>query len=433
MRRSTVICLVLMLSAASVVLMTPGSDASTGIPVDGGNTAWVAVCTALVFIMTPGVALFYGGMLRKQSMTSIMAQTLIVTAIMTLSWVAVGYSLAFGGDGLIVGGLDEVLLNGIAYDDVLEGGIPELEFVMFQCAFALITAGIVIGGCAERIHFKAIALFLVIWSVVVYAPMAHWVWGGGFFDEYFTVRDFAGGTVVHICAATTSLALALFVGRRGDRVIKDRAHNLPLVFIGFALLWFGWIGFNGGSGLAADGIATNAILVTQLSMATSMAVWALIQYFHVGHVGVLGLISGGVAGLVAITPAAGYVTASSAIIIGAVGAPICYFGVLFMRRRSGIDDALDVFGVHGLGGIWGSVATGIFALESMGGAAGLIEGSVDLFVGQIVAAVITLVYCFAVSYALIFLVSMITPVRLSEDEEAIGADIMEHGEPSYII
>ena len=433
MRRSTVICLVLMLSVASVVLMTPGSDASTGIPVDGGNTAWVAVCTALVFTMTPGVALFYGGMLRKQSMTSIMAQTLIVTAIMTLSWVAVGYSLAFGGDGLIVGGLDEVLLNGIAYDDVLEGGIPELEFVMFQCAFALITAGIVIGGCAERIHFKAIALFLVIWSVVVYAPMAHWVWGGGFFDEYFTVRDFAGGTVVHICAATTSLALALFVGRRGDRVIKDRAHNLPLVFIGFALLWFGWIGFNGGSGLAADGIATNAILVTQLSMATSMAVWALIQYFHVGHVGVLGLISGGVAGLVAITPAAGYVTASSAIIIGAVGAPICYFGVLFMRRRSGIDDALDVFGVHGLGGIWGSVATGIFALESMGGAAGLIEGSVDLFVGQIVAAVITLVYCFAVSYALIFLVSMITPVRLSEDEEAIGADIMEHGEPSYII
>ena len=433
MRRSTVICLVLMLSAASVVLMTPGSDASTGIPVDGGNTAWVAVCTALVFIMTPGVALFYGGMLRKQSMTSIMAQTLIVTAIMTLSWVAVGYSLAFGGDGLIVGGLDEVLLNGIAYDDVLEGGIPELEFVMFQCAFALITAGIVIGGCAERIHFKAIALFLVIWSVVVYAPMAHWVWGGGFFDEYFTVRDFAGGTVVHICAATTSLALALFVGRRGDRVIKDRAHNLPLVFIGFALLWFGWIGFNGGSGLAADGIATNAILVTQLSMATSMAVWALIQYFHVGHVGVLGLISGGVAGLVAITPAAGYVTASSAIIIGAVGAPICYFGVLFMRRRSGIDDALDVFGVHGLGGIWGSVATGIFALESMGGAAGLIEGSVDLFVGQIVAAVITLAYCFAVSYALIFLVSRITPVRLSEDEEAIGADIMEHGEPSYII
>ena len=264
-------------------------------------------------------------------------------------------------------------------------------------------------------------------------PMAHWVWGGGFFDEYFTVRDFAGGTVVHICAATTGLALALFVGKRSDRVIKDRAHNLPLVFLGFALLWFGWLGFNGGSGLAADGIAANAILVTQLSMAVSMAVWALIQYFHVGHVGVLGLISGGVAGLVAITPAAGYVTASSAIVIGAVSAPICYFGVLFMRRKSGIDDALDVFGVHGLGGIWGSVATGIFALESMGGAAGLIDGGTDLFVGQVVAAAITLAYCFAVSFSIIFLISRFMTVRLSEDEEAIGADIMEHGEPSYII
>jgi Amt family ammonium transporter len=362
-----------------------------------------------------------------------MAQTLVVVAIMTLSWAIVGYTLAFGGDGTIIGSFDHVILNGIGYDDVMDGGIPELEFVMFQCAFALITAGIVIGACAERIHFKAIALFLIIWSVVVYAPMAHWVWGGGLFDEYFTVLDFAGGTVVHICAATTGLALAVFVGRRGDRVIKDRAHNLPLVFIGFTLLWFGWLGFNGGSGLAADGIATNAILVTQLSMATAMAVWALIQYFHTGHVGVLGLISGGVAGLVAITPAAGYVTASSAIIIGAVCAPICYFGVLFMRRKSGIDDALDVFGVHGLGGIWGSVATGIFALESMGGAAGLIEGGTDLFVGQIVAVIITLVYCFAMSYVIIFLVSKVTPVRLSEDEEAIGADIMEHGEPSYII
>ena len=433
MRRLTAVCMIMVLSLVTVIMAVPGSDAASGPSIDGGNTAWVAICTALVFIMTPGVALFYGGMLRKQSMTSIMAQTLVVTAIMTLSWVIVGYSLAFGGDGTIVGSLDHVILNGIAYDDVMDGGIPELEFVMFQCAFALITAGIVIGACAERIHFKAIALFLIVWSILVYAPMAHWVWGGGLFDEYFTVLDFAGGTVVHICAATTGLALALFVGRRGDRVIKDRAHNLPLVFIGFTLLWFGWLGFNGGSGLAADGIAVNAIMVTQLSMAVSMAVWALIQYLHTGHVGVLGLISGGVAGLVAITPAAGYVNATAAAIIGAVGAALCYFGVLFMRRKSGIDDALDVFGVHGIGGIWGSVATGIFALESMGGAAGLIEGGTDLFVGQIVAVVITLAYCFAVSFAIIWVISRFMKVRLSEDEEAIGADIAEHGEPSYII
>lgn len=432
MRGLTVVTMILMAAISVAVLSAPGSDAAAG-PIDGGNTAWVGICTALVFIMTPGVALFYGGMLRKQSMTSIMAQTLAVVAIMTISWVVVGYTLAFGGDGTVVGSLDHALLNSITYEDVTDSGIPELEFVMFQCAFALITAGIVVGACAERIRFKAIVLFLIIWSVVVYAPMAHWVWGGGFFDEYFTVRDFAGGTVVHICAATTGLALALFVGKRSDRVIKDRAHNLPLVFLGFALLWFGWLGFNGGSGLAADGIAANAILVTQLSMAVCMAVWALIQYFHVGHVGVLGLISGGVAGLVAITPAAGYVTATSAIIIGAVSAPICYFGVLFMRRKSGIDDALDVFGVHGLGGIWGSIATGIFALESMGGAAGLIDGGTDLLVGQVVAAAITLVYCFAVSFAIIFVISRFMNVRLTEDEEAIGADLMEHGEPSYII
>ena len=432
MKRMIVIATALLMTAMTAVSLMPDSYGSTG-TIDGANTAWIGVCTALVFIMTPGVALFYGGMLRKQSMTSIMAQTLAVVAVMTISWIAVGYSLAFDGDGVVIGSLDKVLLNGIAYDDVTDGGIPVMEFAMFQCAFALITAGIVVGACAERVHFKAMVLFLAAWSVAVYAPMAHWVWGGGLFDEYFTVLDFAGGTVVHICAATTGLALALFVGRRGDRVIKDRAHNLPLVFIGFTLLWFGWLGFNGGSGLAADGIAVNAIMVTQLSMAVSMAVWALIQYLHTGHVGVLGLISGGVAGLVAITPAAGYVNATAAVIIGAVGAALCYFGVLFMRRKSGIDDALDVFGVHGIGGIWGSVATGIFALESMGGAAGLIEGGTDLFVGQIVAVVITLAYCFAVSFAIIWVISRFMKVRLSEDEEAIGADIAEHGEPSYII
>ncbi len=431
MSKSIRILMVTLLLVSAAVVLMPDSYADTG-TIDTGSTAWVAVCTALVFIMTPGVALFYGGMLRKQSMTSIMAQTLVVCAIMSMSWFVVGYSLAFGGDGIIIGSLDNILLNGISYEDVT-GSIPQLEFVLFQCAFALITAGIVVGACAERIRFRAIALFLMVWSVVVYAPMAHWVWGGGLFDEYFTVRDFAGGTVVHICAATTGLALALFVGKRGERVIKDRAHNLPLVFIGFALLWFGWLGFNGGSGLSADGIAANAMVVTQLSMAASMTVWALIQYFHTGHVGVLGLVSGGVAGLVAITPAAGYVDATSALVIGMVCAPICYYGVYFMRKKSGIDDALDVFGVHGIGGIWGSIATGIFAKEAMGGAAGLIEGATDLFVGQVAAAVLTLLYCFAASYLIIWVISRFTSVRLNEDEEAIGADIVEHGEPSYLI
>lgn len=431
MGKTIAISITTIFALVACIMVMPDSYADTGI-VDTGSTAWVAICTALVFIMTPGVALFYGGMLRKQSMTSIMAQTLAVIAIMTLSWFVVGYSLAFSGDGTIIGNLDNILLNGIGYEDV-SGGLPELEFVIFQCAFALITAGIIVGAYAERVHFKAVALFLMVWSVLVYAPMAHWVWGGGLFDEYLTVRDFAGGLVVHICAATSGLALAVFAGRRCDRVIKDRAHNLPLVFIGFTLLWIGWLGFNGGSGLAADGIAVNAIVVTQLSMASCMAVWAIIQYFHTGHVGVLGLISGGVAGLVAITPAAGYVDATAALVIGIVCAPVCYYAVYFMRKKSGIDDALDVFGVHGVGGIWGSIATGIFAQEAMGGAAGLIEGSTDLFVGQIVAAIVTVIYCFAMSYAIIWVISKITPVKMTEDEEAIGGDIVDHGEPSYLI
>ena len=306
--------------------------------------------------------------------------------------------------------------------------------MLFQCAFSVITAGIVLGACAERIRFKAITLFLIVWSVLVYAPMAHWVWGGGLFDQYLTVLDFAGGTVVHICAASTGLALAFFLGRRSKRIITDRAHSIPMVFIGFLLLWFGWLGFNGGSGLASDGIAVNAMVCTQIAMAMAMASWAIIQYIHTGRVGVLGMIAGGVAGLVAITPGAGYVNPTYAMIIGLIGGAICYGGVIFMRKKSGMDDALDVFGVHGLGGIWGGIATGIFAIPEMsGGKAGLIFGSTDLFVGQIVASFATLAFCFAMSYAIIWIISKVTQVRMEEDEEVIGADIAEHGEPSYVI
>ena len=435
MRLSLKVAAVAAIALLALVITAQDSAAETAVSGDNaGDIAWILICSGLVFIMTPGVALFYGGMLRKQSMTSIMAQTAVIMGIMTLSWTIVGYSLAFSGDlSGIIGNLDNFLLNGVSFDTIPDGStIPDMEFMIFQMMFALITAGIVLGACMERVRFNAIAVFMALWSVLVYAPMAHWVWGGGLFDQNFTVLDFAGGTVVHICAATTGLALAVFVGKRSERVIK-RGHSMPMVFIGFALLWFGWLGFNGGSGLAADGIAVNAVLVTMVAPAAAMIAWAIIQYIHVGHTSALGLISGALAGLVAITPAAGFVGPGPAILIGAVGGALCYFGVLFMRNKSGADDALDVFGVHGVGGIWGAIATGLFANPGMvaEGYEGLFYGSVDLFIGQVVAVVCTLVFCFAMSYALIWIISKFMRVRLSEEEETIGADISELGEPSY--
>lgn len=416
------------------MMLIPSVSAAEITPGDTGNIGWILICSALVFIMTPGVALFYGGMLRKQSMTSVMAQTLIAMSIMTVSWVLVGYTLAFGTDiSGIIGNLDFALLRGMSATEIADGAtIPDMEFMLFQLMFALITSAIVLGACAERVKFKAIALFLMIWSILVYAPMAHWVWGGGLFDQYLTVLDFAGGTVVHICAGATGLAVAAVVGMRSRNTVK-RPHNIPMVFIGTLLLWVGWFGFNGGSGLAADGVAINAIIVTQISAAFAAAAWGLIQYFHVGRVGVLGMVAGAVAGLVAITPAAGYVGPSEAILIGLVGGAVCYLGVMAMHRIKGMDDSLDVFGIHGIGGIWGAVATGIFAVPAMvpAGYEGLIYGSTSLFVGQIVAVAATLAFAFGVSYLIMKMISRFMDVRLTEDEERIGADIIEHGEPSY--
>ncbi|AGI47991.1 ammonium transporter [Thermoplasmatales archaeon BRNA1] len=419
----------------AAVVAAPVSSADAAVSgSDSGNISWILVCSALVFIMTPGVALFYGGMLRKQSMTSIMAQTAIIMGIMALSWAIVGYTLAFSGDiGGLIGNLDDVLLENIDYGTIPEGStIPEMEFMLFQMMFAMITAGIVLGACMERVRFNAIAVFIAFWSVLVYAPMAHWVWGGGLFDQHLTVLDFAGGTVVHMCAATTGLALAVFVGRRSERVLR-RGHSMPMVFIGFAMLWFGWLGFNGGSGLAADGTAVNAVVVTMIAPAAGMISWAAVQYRQMGHTGALGLISGALAGLVAITPAAGYVKPGPAIIIGLVAGVVCYYGVLFMRSRSGADDALDVFGVHGVGAIWGAVATGLFANPSMvaDGYEGLFYGGISLFLGQIAAVIVTVAFCFAASYLLIWVISRFVRVRLTEEEEAVGADISELAEPSY--
>ncbi len=438
--RKTIFAFAAVLAVAALfVAMVPGAVSADHMvgedPSDYANISWVAICSILVFIMTPGVALFYGGMLRKQSMTSVIAQTLLSMAVMGIMWFAVGYSLAFSEGNTIIGGFDYLFFNGLSDSVIAEGSvIPDMEFAVFQMMFGLITAGIVLGACAERIRYTAITWFLVIWSVLVYAPMAHMVWGGGLLANLpfgLETLDFAGGTVVHICAGTTGVALALYLGKRSSRTIK-RAHSIPMVFFGCFLLWFGWFGFNGGSGLAANGQAISAITVSMIASVCALAAWAVVQYLHVGRVGVLGLAAGSIAGLVAITPAAGYVTPLTAVPIGLVGGVVCYFGVIFMREKSGIDDALDVMGVHGIGGIWGAIATGIFA-ENNCDVGGLITGSWELFVGNIVAVIVTVVFCFVVSYVIIWALGKVMRVRATEDEELIGQDLVEHGEPAYVM
>lgn len=433
MNTITKITSVTLVLLATIVVITMGSSTSsaafTGSDPSSGDIGWLLTASLLVFLMVPGIAFFYGGMLRKQSMTSMMAQTLIAIGVMTLSWVILGYSLAFGSSGGIIGTLDFVFMNGL---DDGTGSYTALGFATFQMMFAILTAAIVLGACAERVRFVTITWFLVFWGIFVYVPMAHWVWSGGFESLGLTVLDFAGGDVVHICAAVTGLALVLFVGPRHDSTRKARAHNIPFAFLGAMLLWVGWFGFNGGSGLAANGQAIHAIFVSQLSAAAAMIAWATCQYVVVGRVGVLGLISGGIAGLVAITPGAGYVSTPAAFLIGLVGGALCFFAVRFIHRKNKFDDALDVFGVHGVGGIWGGIATGLFAESKFtGGIDGLLFGGTDLFVGQLCAIAITVVFCFAVSYAIIFILSKFMAVRIPEAEEPIGQDIVEHGEPSY--
>ncbi len=424
--------IVLLAVAAMVTVGTQGASADDGaVSGDTGSISWILVSSTLVFAMVPGIAFFYGGMLRKQSMSSMMAQTLIAIGVMTISWMVVGYSLAFSGDGAIIGNLDKMFMSGVT--ESAPSGISEMEFALFQGMFAVLTAAIVLGACAERVRYTAMVWFLAIWSILVYAPMAHWVWGGGLFDQYLVVLDFAGGTVVHICAGITGIALVLFAGPRSDKVRNSRAHNIPLAFLGCALLWIGWFGFNGGSALAADGVAVRAILVSMAAAGCGMMAWAAVQYMIMGRVGVLGMIAGSIAGLVGITPAAGYVGVPESMLIGAVAGILCFFAVRYTKGRGIVDDALDVFAVHGVGGIWGAIATGIFAIpEFSGGKTGLIYGSADLFVGQLVAVVGTLAFCFAMSYAIIWCVSKVMRVRVTEEEELVGQDIIEHGENAYM-
>lgn len=410
---------------------------------DSGNTAWIVVATTLVLMMTiPGLALFYGGLVRRKNILSVLMQCLILTAVIIIEWVIIGYSLAFTSSGgsanLFIGGFDKIFLSAVGVNDILEGySIPELLFVSFQGMFAVITPALIIGAFAERIKFKGFILFSVFWALLVYNPLAHWVWGGGWIGELGAI-DFAGGTVVHINAGVSALMMAVLLGRRkgwntpGEAPITP--HNIPFVVIGTALLWMGWLGFNGGSGLAADGISANAILVTNLAAAAAALTWSLLDQIINKKPTVVGFCTGVIAGLVAITPAAGSTGVFGGIVIGVASGLICFWMVAHVKFRFGYDDSLDAFGVHGVGGIIGSILIGVFATQEItgeGGAKGALYGDWNQLWIQFIATVATIAFSALMTWVLFNLVDKLVGIRVSEIEESIGLDISEHGEIAY--
>lgn len=415
----------------------------TSMILDSGHTAWMIVATLLVFMMTiPGIALFYGGLVRQKNMLSLVMQSLAIAGVVSILWVAFGYSLAFGtgyeGSGFFkygIGGFDKVMLNGIGLDTLTATGIPEMLFVMFQCMFALITPALILGAFAERVRFAGFLCFTVLWSILVYMPMAHWVWGGGFLMEMGAV-DFAGGTVVHINAGVAALVMALMVGRRKDyragRPITP--HNIPFVFLGTALLWLGWFGFNAGSGLAADGLAANAFLVTHIATCMAAVTWAAIDWAVNKKCTTVGACTGAVAGLVAITPAAGSVDLFGALCIGLITSAVCFWMVAVVKPKFGYDDALDAFGVHGVGGIIGAVLTGVFATRFVtgeDGVQGALYGDWNQLWIQIAATVISMVFSAVMTFVLFKVVDKLVGIRVDKRVEEEGLDIYEHGESAY--
>lgn len=415
---------------------------TTAISLNSGNTAWIIMATVLVLMMTiPGIALFYGGLVRRKNMLSVIMQSLSIVAVISIIWVVFGYSLAFGSgfDGNLfrygIGGFDKLMLKGISLDTITTGGIPELLFVMFQCMFAVITPALILGAFAERVKFSGFLMFTILWSVFVYMPMAHWVWGGGFLMEMGAI-DFAGGTVVHINAGVSALVMALLVGRRNDyRPGKPiTPHNIPFVFIGTALLWLGWFGFNAGSGLAADGLAANAFLVTHIATCVAAVSWMTVDWIVNRKPTTVGACTGAVAGLVAITPAAGTADIPGAICIGLVASLVCFWMVAVVKPKFGYDDALDAFGVHGMGGMVGSVLTGVFATRAVTGADG-VQGALygdwhQLWV-QTATTLISVVFSAVMTFVIFRITDAVCGIRVMRRVEEEGLDVYEHGEAAY--
>ena len=403
--------------------------------VDTGNTAWLLMSTALVMLMLPGLALFYGGLVRAKNVLSTIMHSFFGLAIVTVVWVVVGFSLAFApsvGDLGIVGGLDYIFFNGVGMDvspDYPGGNIPFVLFATFQMMFAAITPALISGAFAERKRFAAFVVFTIAWSLLVYSPMAHMVWGGGILFDLGAL-DFAGGTVVHVASGVSALIVALVMGRRvaGHHV---EPHDVPMTVLGAGLLWFGWFGFNAGSALAANGLAAQALMVTTVSAAAGTLTWVGASYLKGRKVSVVGAAAGAVAGLVAITPAAGFVTVGGALVLGLVAGAVC-FAVTLLRERLSIDDSLDVFGVHGVGGIWGAVGTGIFAVAAIGGVSGLIEGSAEQMLIQIAAVAFTVVFAGVMTFIIIKVIDVVLGLRVDEASEEAGLDITVHGETAYV-
>ncbi|NYT04853.1 MAG: ammonium transporter [Methanomicrobiales archaeon] len=391
---------------------------------DSGDTAFILICTALVMLMTPGVGLFYGGLVRRKNLISMFALSFVAFAVVSIQWVLFGYSLAFGPDiGGVIGGLDHAMLAGVGFDG---DGIPDLLFMAFQMVFAAVTLAIITSAVAERIKLSSFIVFGFLWTTLVYDPLAHWIWGGGWASA-LGILDFAGGIVVHISAGWGALALALVIGKRaGFGQYGMEPHNIPMTLLGGALLWFGWFGFNAGSALAADGIAANALVVTNTAAAAGALAWMGASWIN-GKPSSIGMISGAIAGLGAITPAAGFVDPASAVIIGVVSGLICYYALLWRLSRN-LDESLDAWAIHGVGGLWGTLALGIFAVAGIGGVAGVITGSPAQFGLQLIGAAAALGYAFAVTWICAKAVDLTLGLRVSEDEEYVGLDISQHGE-----
>jgi Amt family ammonium transporter len=402
--------------------------------ISSGDTAWILVSSALVLLMTPGLALFYGGMSRRKNVLSTIMMSFAVMGLVGIIWVIWGYSFSFGADaGGFIGGFSFLgLVNvGMEPSGTYATSIPHLAFMIFQCMFAIITVALITGAVVERIRFGALMLFSALWVTLVYAPVCHWVWGDGGWLSSLGALDFAGGTVVHINAGVSALALVMLLGRRrGFPGESMEPNNIPMVALGAGLLWFGWFGFNAGSSLAADGLAANAFVATNISAAAAGFTWMIISWLH-RRPSLLGTVTGAVAGLVAITPAAGFVTPLAGIPIGIVVSVIGYYSIVILKNKLGFDDSLDVFAVHGMGGIWGALATGIFASSAVSGASGLIEGSAGQMMIQLVGVVAVATFSFVATWILGKLVDITIGLRVGQTEEGIGLDISQHGERAY--
>jgi len=398
---------------------------------NSGDTAWVLAATAMVMLMSPGVGFFYGGLVRSKTVVSMIGLSFLAFALASVQWVLFGYSLAFGSDiSGFIGGLNFLGLSGVGMGEApLANTIPHLVYMAFQMVFAAVTLAILTSCVAERVKLSSFIVLGLLWTTLVYDPLAHWVWAGGWTAQLGAI-DFAGGTVVHISSGFSALAIALVIGKRmgfGSYIMEP--HNIPMAMIGAAMLWFGWFGFNSGSALAASGLAASAFVVTNTAAAAGALAWLAASWVK-GKPSALGMVSGSIAGLVAITPASGYVDPMAAIVIGAIAGVLCYTALLFRVSR-GLDESCDAWAVHGMGGLWGAIATGIFATSAVNSYTGLIYGNFHQFEVQVVAAVAAMIYAFVVSYVLARIVDATMGLRVTEDEEYVGLDISQHGEKAY--